>query len=388
VLLRVAAGGIAAAALVAAVHPFIAFGAPAGALPNFSVDTVSSGSEVTWTAFDPLTTPIEAAVVNDGSSKCFGGGSHGDGCFDRISSMVDRHGAAAGFTANYNNGTDILGLAVVDHHAWAPADPHTTSLCVGDSIPGSTRPTITITKSGDATTCKTAVSGELIVANSQPDIEGQADENHKGAFWWSVEQSSPVQRTLVGLKQDGTVMIAVVSAVKAKQRNGLTLPQAARWLIDHGVVQAIALDGGHQAEAYVAGRGSIVPLQAGEPGVQVSLMLGRTVPVIPAPPATPAPAVPAAAAPAPAPAPAAPAPSHRPSPTPTPRGPVPGTGVLGSVVLPRLPESGALPAPDQPSLRPAAGSGTSDASVPQVAVGGSPGGPQAAPTSSGGLTSW
>ena len=197
-----------------------------------------------------------------------------------------------------------------------------------------------------------------------------------------------MQRTLVGLKQDGTVLIAVVSARSAKQRNGLTLPQAARWLIDHGVVQAIALDGGHQAEAYVAGRGSIVPLQAGEPGVQVSLMLGRTVPVIPAPPAPPAAAVPAVVAPAAAPAPVAPAPSHRPSPTPTPRGPVPGTGVLGSVVLPRLPESGALPAPDQPSLRPAAGPGTSDASVPQVMVAGPPGGPQAGPSSSGGLTSW
>jgi hypothetical protein len=110
-------------------------------------------------------------------------------------------------------------------------------------------------------------------------------------------------------------------------------------MIAHGVVDAIALDGGHQAEAYVAGRGSIVPLQAGEPGVQVSLLLGHAVPEVAPPPApiTPAPA-PAAVA-----APAVVTPIHSPTATPTPRGPVPGTGVLGDVILPRLPESGGLP---------------------------------------------
>ncbi|HEX6493269.1 MAG TPA: phosphodiester glycosidase family protein [Candidatus Dormibacteraeota bacterium] len=341
--MRIAAGGVTAAAMLAAAHPFIAFGAPAGSVPSFSVDTVSSGAEVTWTVVDPLTTPIEAAVVQDGSSRCFGGGDHGNGCFDRISSMVERHNAAAGFTANYNNGVDILGLAVVDHHAWSLPNPNTTTLCVGDAISGATRPAITFTKSGDATQCRTAVSGERIVANSQVSIEGQGQDGVRGAFWWSVEENSPVQRTVAGLKQDGSLFVAVVSARQSGVRNGMTLPNAARWLIAHGVVDAIALDGGHQAEAYVDGRGSIVPLQAGEPGVQVSLLLGHTVPAEAPPTATASPVPAPAAVAAPAVAVSTPGAPHTPAPTPRPRGPVPGTGVLGDIALPRLPESGALP---------------------------------------------
>jgi hypothetical protein len=373
-VVRATAGGVTATALLLAAQPFVAFGAPAGSVPQFSVDTVSSGAEVTWTVVDPLTTPIEAAVVRDGSSQCFGNGEHGNGCFDRISSMVDRHNAAAGFTANYNNGVDILGLAVVDHHAWSVPNPNTTSLCVGDAISGATRPAITITKNADATQCRTAVSGERLVANGQVSIEGQGQDGRQGAFWWSVEENSPVQRTVVGIKQDGSLLVAVVSARKSGSRNGMTLPGAARWLIAHGVVDAIALDGGHQAEAYVDGRGPIVPLQAGEPGVQVSLLLGHTVPAVAPPPApiTPAPA-PAAVA-SPAVAGGTPAASHAPTPSPTPRGPVPGTGVLGDVVLPRLPESGALPIAGGPVTVPTFGG----APVPPV--------PTVGPASSGAVT--
>ncbi|MGH7749967.1 MAG: phosphodiester glycosidase family protein, partial [Candidatus Dormibacteria bacterium] len=280
VLLRAAAGTLAALGLAAAVHPFVALSAPAGSVPSFSVDTVSQGAEVTWTAIDPLTTPISAAVADGGAAQCFGNGRTGNGCFNRISTLVDQNNAAAGFTANYNNGTDILGLAVVDHHAYAPPDLHTTSLCVGDAISGSTRPAITITKNANATLCKTAVSGERVVANSQVSIEGLADDGQRGAFWWSVEHYSPVQRTVVGLKQDGTLLVAVVSARKSRDRNGMTVANTARWLIAHGVVDAIALDGGHQAEAFVDGRGPIVPLQAGEPEVQVSLLLGHSVPAL------------------------------------------------------------------------------------------------------------
>jgi hypothetical protein len=373
-LLRAAAGVVTAAVLLVAARPFVALSAPAGSVPSFSVDTVSKGADVTWTVVDPLTTPIEAAVVQDGSSRCFGGGDQGNRCFEHIGSMVDRHHAAAGFTANYNNGVDILGLAVVDHHAWATPDPHTTSLCVGDAISGATRPTVSITKDADATRCRTAVSGERVVADRQVSIEGLADDGRKGAFWWSVEHTSAVQRTVVGLEQDGTLLVAVVSARKSKDRNGMTLPQTARWLIDHGVVDAIALDGGHQAEAYVAGRGSIVPLQAGEPAVQVSLLLGHTVPAIPAPPVpVPAPPVPAPAPVAPAPGPATPA--LAPRPIPTPRGPVPGTGVLGSVVLPRLPESGALSIPGGAGggpggLSQSVTSGSGDGSAPSAGTGG------------------
>ena len=98
-MVRTAGGGVTAAVVLVAAQPFVAFGAPAGAVPSFSVATVSQGAEVTWTVVDPLTTPIEAAVVDDGSAQCFGGGEHGNGCFDHIGSMVGRHNAAAGFTA-------------------------------------------------------------------------------------------------------------------------------------------------------------------------------------------------------------------------------------------------------------------------------------------------
>jgi hypothetical protein len=371
-VLRAAVGGLAAVGLVAAAHPFVALSAPAGSVPSFSVDTVSSGAEVTWTQIDPLTTPIEAAVVHDGSAHCFGGGDTGNGCFDHISSMVESHHAAAGFTANYNNGTDILGLAVVDHHAWSPADPHTTSLCVGDAISGSTRPAVTIMKGADATRCRTAVSGERVVADSQVSIEGLADDGRKGAFWWSVEHYSKVQRTVVGLKQDGSLLVAVVSARKSRDRNGMSLPDTARWLIAHGVVNAIALDGGHQAEAYVDGRGPIVPLQAGEPGVQVSLLLGHAVPAVALPSAPVAPPAPAPAAAAPAVAAVATV-APAPRPTAKPRGPVPGTGVLGNVVLPRLPESGVVPAPGGAAAgAAAAGAGTAAASAPYAPAGAGP----------------
>ncbi|HEV7466746.1 MAG TPA: phosphodiester glycosidase family protein [Candidatus Dormibacteraeota bacterium] len=386
VLLRTAAGVVTAAALLVAAQPFVALSAPAGSVPSFGVDVVSKRAEVTWTVVDPFTTPIEAAVVQDGSSRCFGGGDQGNRCFEHIGSMVDRHHAAAGFTANYNNGVDILGLVVVDHHAWTTADPHTTSLCVGEAISGATRPAVTITKDADAVRCRTAVSGERVVADRQVSIEGMADDGRKGAFWWSVEHTSPVQRTVVGIKQDGSLLVAVVSARTSRDRNGMSIPDTARWLIDHGVVNAIALDGGHQAEAYVAGRGSIVPLQAGEPGVQVSLLLGHTVPVIPAPPVpAPVPPVPAPAPVAPAPAPALATPAPAPRPTPTPRGPVPGTGVLGSVVLPRLPESGALPITG--GAGGASGAAGGPGGLPWPATSASGGG-TASSGGIGGLTAW
>lgn len=385
-LLLRAGAGIAVAGLIGTVHPFVVMSAEVGAVPLFGVDTVSKDAEVTYTDVDTLTTPIDAAVVEDGSSSCFGNGETGNGCFDRISSMVTRHGAAAGFTANYNNGIDILGLAVVNHHAYSPPDPNTTSLCVGDALPGQTRPTITITKDANATVCRTAVSGERLVAGGKVSIEGQGQDGKRGAFWWSVEENSPVQRTLLGVKPDGSLLVAVVTARRSGVRDGMTLENAATWMIAHGVTDAIATDGGHQAEVYVAGRGAIVPFQAGEPLVQVSLLLDRTVPILPPPPPTQAPtAVPASAT-------AGATPGSSGSGTdggghqgPASKPPLPGTGALGSVVMPALPESGVVPPSGASPDAGAAGGLDPDSGLLPTPPGGD------GPPSSGdvtGLTAW
>jgi hypothetical protein len=112
-----------------------------------------------------------------------------------------------------------------------------------------------------------------------------------------VEHFRRVERTLVGLRADGTLLVAVATAARGGVRNGMTLPAAAAWLIGHGVRDAIALDGGHQADIWSAQHGSLVPLERGEPSMQMSLLLGSGPPVVappgplpatvPAPPAAP-----------------------------------------------------------------------------------------------------
>src|SRR5207302_10805386 len=106
--------------------------------------------------------------------QCFAGGARGNGCQATIGELVRSRGGALGVTANYSDGLHILGLAVVDHRLLAPADLHTSALCVGDPAAPGQRPPVTITKTADATACRTAVSGERVVAAGVPAIEGLA----------------------------------------------------------------------------------------------------------------------------------------------------------------------------------------------------------------------
>jgi hypothetical protein len=298
----------AAAAALGAVAVLAGTGAAAPVEPSLQRESLPGDAEVSYTVVDPLQVGVDAAVAGGaGSGQCFGNGARGDGCQATIAELVHSRGAALGFTANFSDGLHILGLAVIDHQQLTPADGRTTSLCVGDPPAPGQRPPLSIGKDADARRCRTVVSGERIVAAGVPAIEGLGDDGLRGHFWWSVEHFSRVERTLVGLRPDGTLLVAVATSARGGQRNGMTVPEAAAWLIAHGVRDAIALDGGHQADIYSAQHGSQVPLERGEPTMQMALLLGE---VQPPPPAAAAPA------PLPQPAPAATlpstgAPSHR-----------------------------------------------------------------------------
>lgn len=282
-------------------------GAAAPVEPPLQREALPGDAEVTYTVVDPLQVPVDAAAAGEDVPGCAGGG----GCQAPIGGLVRGHGAALGFTANYSDGIHILGLAVSGHRQLAPADPHTTSLCIGDPAGPGQRPPLSITKSASAAQCRTVVSGERVVADGAPAIEGLADDGLRGHFWWSVEHLRRVERTLVGVRADGTLLVAVATAARPGVRDGMTVPEAAAWLIAHGVRDAIALDGGHQADAFSAAHGSQVPLERGEPVLQMVLLLGD---VGAAPPAAGAAApVPVAAAPAaPAALPASGGPAARP----------------------------------------------------------------------------
>jgi len=275
-----------------------AAGAAAPPEPALQRDPLPFDALMSWTAVDPLQVRIDAAVAGQGDPECFTTGATQPGCLATIGELVRQRSGALGLTANYSDGLHTLGLAVIDHHAYAAANSHTTTLCVGDAPAPGQRPPVSIGKDADATRCRTAVSGERVVAGGVPAIEGLADDGKTGAFWWSVQHFRRVERTLVGLRADGTVLVAVATSQRDGVRNGMTIPAAAAWLIAHGVRDAIALDGGHQAAIWSAQHGSETPLERGEPTLQMALLLG---PVLPPPPAAAAPA----ALPAPAAAPAA-----------------------------------------------------------------------------------
>jgi Phosphodiester glycosidase len=243
-------------------------------------------------AVDPGINAVDAAVARDGAPACFGGDRRGGGCHEPVAALVGRHHGLLGVTANYTDGTHALGTVIVDHRALTPNDPHTTSLCIGDATPAGTVP---VAVGGGATpgACHTAVSGERLVSGGQIDIQGLADHGRRGAFWWSVRPFERTSRSLVGVRRDGVLVVAVAGPARGGH-GGLTLPEAAAWLIGHDVRDAIALDGGGQADMVLAGGAHAVPPLRGAPQVQVALVVGSEPPPLAPPPPDPAPITPLA----------------------------------------------------------------------------------------------
>jgi hypothetical protein len=233
-------------------------------------------TEVAFATVDPTYHTVEAGVAGDTAPQCFGGDRRGGGCHEPVATLVERGRAQLGITANYSDYTHALGAVIVDHRRATPDDLHTTSLCVGDAVPGHPAP-VHLTKGTDTAECRTAVSGERLVGDFHVAIEGLDDHGRRGAFWWSVRPFDHTGRTLVGLRPDGTLLLAVASAPPGRH-GGLTLPEAAAWLIDHGARDGIALDGGEQADMVLAGGAHPVPLERGPPQVQVALMVGIRAP--------------------------------------------------------------------------------------------------------------
>ncbi len=128
-------------------------------------------------------------------------------------------------------------------------------------------------KTVDPRVCRAAVSGQLVVSGGRPDIEGLSDAGHHGRFWWSTRPGTAEPRSMVGVRPDGTVLIALATATRGGVLGGITQPDMVRWLIAHGVVDAIEMDGGNQGDMVVDGGAHVVPLGDGVPKLQVSLLL-------------------------------------------------------------------------------------------------------------------
>jgi hypothetical protein len=236
-------------------------------------------TEVAFAEVDPSRHSVAAAVAGGSAPECFGGDRRGGGCHEPVAALVARDRAQLGITANYSDYTHALGAVIVDHRRATPDDLHTTSLCVGDPVPGHPTP-VRLARGTNTALCRTAVSGERLVTDFHVDIDGVEDSGRRGAFWWSVRPFEHTARTLVGLRPDGSLLLAVASAPPGRH-GGLTLPEAAAWLTDHGARDGIALDGGEQADMVLAGGRHPVPPERGAPRVQVALVVG----VPPPPPA-------------------------------------------------------------------------------------------------------
>jgi hypothetical protein len=278
----------AALAAVAGLSGLLVSSPAQAAGPAVAREMVGPGVFVTYVIVDPRLNAIDVGVAAGGPATC--ARVPGGPCPEQLSSIVTRGHAYIGTTANYIGGGGIAGLVVSDHQASSGADPHTTTFCVGDSV-GGVRPQVSIGKGGDAQLCRSAVAGERIVDGGRAMVEGLADDHVRGRFWWSVQHNSRVQRTMLGTMSDGRVLLAVVAPDRNGARNGFTVTQAAQWMIAHGVMNAIALDGGHQADLFQSGVGNRVGLQAGEPYLQVALMIDAGAPtfVVPPPPVEPPP---------------------------------------------------------------------------------------------------
>ncbi len=238
--------------------------------PAFVREPLPGGNMITYAVIDPATIDLFAAAASGAGCVDDGVGSR---CTDQVSAMVNKTHAAGGMGANLTDYITPLGLVVIDHQVIAKGNPNTTSFCIGDR-PAKGRTPVSITATATAAACRTVVSGEGLVLDGKPSIQGRADAGHRGKFWWSVKPAAAVERQLVAVLADGRVIIAVATSQHAGQRGGMSLDTAAAFLIAHHAVAAIALDGGHLANLSEAVVGPIVPAesQGGPQPVKVCLL--------------------------------------------------------------------------------------------------------------------
>jgi len=264
-------GGAVAAIAVVAVAALVAAPAHAKAdlnVPDFVTEPTSGSAEVSYAVVDPLTMDLRLGIAS--GPGCAGPGA-GANCSASVADLARAARATVAVNANYTDSHIVLGTVISNHQALSAPNPHTTTLCIGDR-PATGRPGITLTKTPDPAVCLTAVSGEQVVAAGKVAIEGTSDEGDRTKFWWSVGHPYRVERTLVGVRPDLTLLFAVATSNHPGGRDGMTVPEAANWLLAHGVTDAIALDGGHMANAWAYGRGNVNPLERGQPPVRTALL--------------------------------------------------------------------------------------------------------------------
>lgn len=146
-------------------------------------------------------------------------------------------------------GIDVIAGTNANHFD-IDGDHHPLGLCVKNGklvSPGmSTRPYFAITKDRkflmgangtevDPSTLEMAVSGSFYIVHDSLPMDLRMDDDIG---------YTPHPRTLVGIKADGTIIMAVVDGRAPAYSNGASLAKCAALMIAEGAVQASNLDGG------------------------------------------------------------------------------------------------------------------------------------------------
>ena len=201
------------------------------------------------TYVDDENKPYKAHILTiDPTKATFTMGTSNDGK-DYTLTKEQRQTTLNHMKAAADNGANVLAGINADFFAIS-SDYHPSGLSVKDGVVigkgSSGRPYLGFTKEGkviigangavaDTTNLQTAVGGShIIVKDGLPD-----DLDMDDAFGYT---SHP--RTLAGVKEDGTVVLAVIDGRQEKVSNGAPLARCASFMISLGCVDAINLDGG------------------------------------------------------------------------------------------------------------------------------------------------
>ena len=147
-----------------------------------------------------------------------------------------------------SNNVKVIGGTNANHFD-INGDHHPAGLAVKEGkliANGTARPYFAITNEGklvfgehgtdvDPNTLHTAVSGAFYIVHDSLPQNLKMDEDIG---------YTPHPRTLVGIKADSTVVMAVIDGRREHLSNGASLAKCAAFMIAEGAVQAITLDGG------------------------------------------------------------------------------------------------------------------------------------------------